>query len=162
MSTTTSSTTTTTTTLPPYCDDDDLSSYRPNIMDYGVPTWSAQRLKATKIVNRDIEAEWYRKASKERSVDFKVTGFQPGLMLARYEQLEDLTCYKAFELIYEYLSKDVDGDVFRTLADRYHKSYEKELKRVILTGIDYDWDASGGIDSTEKYEMVAPRTLRRV
>ena len=162
MSTTTSSTTTTTTTLPPYCTDDDLVGFRPNILEYGVPSWAAQRLKATSVVNRDIAAEWYRKASKEHGVDFTMTPFQPVLMLSRYEQLEDATCHKTFELIYDYLSKDVDGDVFRDLSDRYYKLYERELKRVILTGIDYDWDSSGALDSTEKYEMVAPRTLRRI
>lgn len=162
MATTTSSTTTTTTTLPPYCTDDDLTDLRPNIMDFGLSSWSAQRTRATKIVNRDLSAEWYRKASKERSIDFKVTPFNPCLMLSRYDQLEDLTCWKTFQLIYEYLSKDVEEDVFRDLADRYRKSYERELKRVILIGIDYDWNASGGIDYTEKLEMVSPRTLRRI
>lgn len=159
MSTTTS---TTTTTLPPYCTDDDLAGYRPNIMQFGVTSWSAQRLKATKVINRDLAAEWYRKASRERSIDFKVIPFNPSLMLSRYEQLEDLISAKAFQLIYEYLSKDVEEDVFLALADRYKKSYNEELERVILTGIDYDWDASGGLDYTEVKEMVSPRTMRRV
>ena len=131
-------------------------------MQFGVASWASQRLKATKVVNRDLTVEWYRKASKERGIDFKVTDFQPGLMLNRYEQLEDLTCYKAFQLIYEYLSKDVEGDIFWDLANRYKISYEHELKRVVLTGIDYDWNSSGALDSTEKYDMVSPRTLRRV
>lgn len=162
MSTTTSSTTTTTTTQPPYAIDSDLLDRRPNILSLGKSEWDSSHSKAKILINRDLEAMWYRKASAEEGLDFRATPFAPSRMLDAGNQLKDLGVFKALELIYEYLAKDSEEDNYMKLRDRYYKTYRDELKSVIALGIDYDWDANGILDNDEVSYQAPTRRLQRV
>ena len=47
-------------------------------------------------------------------------------------------------------------------VDDWSKEYAAELKRVIASGIDYDWDADGLIDDDEIAFPSTPRRLTRM
>ena len=159
--TATSSTTTTTSTQPPYTDDTDLTDLRSNILGLGITDLSTQHDKARAYVNRDLEAGWYRQAAKdEAGKDYRTYPFNPSLLLDT-SQVTDAATYKALELTYEKLSKDQGEDSFRTQADRYRKRYEKEIKRVILAGLHYDWDADNVLEEEERSVQRRSRRLSR-
>lgn len=161
MTTTSSTTTTTTTTQPPYAIDSDLLARRPNILSLGIDSWSDVHEKAKTLINRDLEAMWYREASKSEGLDFRETPFAPSRMLNADTQLKDLGVFKSLELMYEYLAKDSEEDNYMKLRDRYCKAYRAELKSVIDLGIHYDWDADSLIDNDEKsYQAVSRRLMR--
>lgn len=162
--TTTSSTTssTTTTTQPPYATDANLLSRRPNILSLGVSSWVTIHEKAKNLINRDLEAMWYRKAAELEAIDYRETTFAPSKMLNSDTQLNDLGIFKALELAYEYLAKDSEEDNYMKLRDRYYKAYRAELKSVIDLGIHYDWDADNLIDDDEKYHQTYTRRLQKV
>ena len=163
MSTTTTTTTTTTsTTQPPYSCDDDLTNIRTNILNLGIAEWQLSHYKARDLINRDLEAFWYRTAAEKEGVDYRETPFTPARMLNWEVQVIDLSVYKVLELAYEILAKDVAEDNFLLLSDRYKKKYQEELKRVIASGIDYDWDNDQAIDSDEIASPYRTRRLRRI
>lgn len=163
---------TTTTTQPPYSNDEDLLERRSNITNLGIAEWQLIHYKSRDIINRDIEAGWYRQACEATGkrnyniplsyIDYRTTPFVPARMLNWIIQLKDLSVFKTLELVYEYLSKDVEEDVFMKLSDRYKKKYNDELKRVIKAGIDYDWDADSIIDTEEISYQRLTRRLSRV
>lgn len=145
-----------------YCTNADLVVERPQILRKGVEDWSAQITEATVIINRSLDSRWYRSASREYNVDYREYEFDPDLLLDADVQLKRLGVYKTLQLAYQYLSKDaMEPDAFERQARRYEKLYAAELSDVLASGLNYDWDNSGAIDSTEKL-MPTMRRLKRV
>lgn len=147
----------------PYCDEDDLEKIRPNIMQLGVDGWDDQLAEADTIINRSIEARWYRAAAREYNMDYRETPFDSTKLLSSATQLKRLASYKALELAYMYLQKDKggpEGDPFEKQAANFRKLYVSELSDVLASGLDYDWSDSGDLDYTEK-KMPAVRRLAR-
>lgn len=139
-----------------YCTDIDLLTYRPNILSLGVDNWENQREYAYEIINRVIEARWYRQAAEELNVDYLEVTFDPDLIEEGY--LTRLECFKALELIYMYLKKDAqESDGFARLEEEFRKRYNEELDIILAMGITYDWDQSGAISYDERYISVSRR-----
>lgn len=142
-----------------YCSDINLLEYRPNILSLGVSDWQSQRENAYTIINRHLEAKWYRQAAGELNVDYLEVTFDPDLI--EEGSLTRLECYKALELIYMYLKKDAQqADGFSRLEEEFRQRYNEELTTLLAVGINYDWDSSGVISSDEKY-ITSPRRLHR-
>lgn len=142
-----------------YCTDEDLVSYRPNILNLGVANWNSQRTVAYEIINRVLEARWYRAAAEEQSVDWRTTLFDPTLVETNL--LKRLEVFKALELAYMYLKKDSqDADGFARLENDFRARYNEELDSILSIGISYDWDKSGTITDTEKYIVSSRRQHR--
>jgi hypothetical protein len=146
-----------------YCTEDDLEKIRPNIMQLGVDGWDDQLAEATDIINRAIEARWYRASAREYSLDYRETPFDPTKLLSAASQLTRLGVYKALELAYMYVQKDKggeEGDPFERQAANFRKLYTTELSEVLASGLDYDWSASGDLDYTEKKRPAVRRLAR--
>lgn len=145
-----------------YCTDEDLVKIRPRILDLGVTNWDDQIEEADSIINRVLEVRWYRQACREYNLDYREYPYDADLMLNAEDQLTRLGCYKTLQLIYLYLAKDSpEADAFERNAASFQKLYTTELADVLAQGIDYDWDSSGGISTTEK-RMPSMRRLKRV
>lgn len=144
-----------------YCEDADLLPYRPKILSLGVSDWQTQREEAFAIINRIIDARWYREIIKQNKFDIdpNQTPFSPDLVQA--DQLKRLACFKTLELAYMLLMKDgVEADAFERNMKTFRQLYNEELDVVLATGISYDWDASGSLTYDERY-IRAPRRLKR-
>lgn len=143
-----------------YSTDADLVKIRPNIMDLGVDAWSDQHDEAALIIDRVIIARWYKTAASEYSLDWRDTEFDSTLV--EDNTFLRLSCYKALELAYLYLMKESPKeDPFEREMKLFRDLYNQELELVLSTGIGYDWDASGAVADTEKYQSF-PRRLSRV
>ena len=148
-----------------YCTDNDLLLKRPKILNYGVSTFESGDTdvisEATEIINRVIEARWYRETAGNFGYDFRDTPFNQDSLSNDGVQLKRLAVYKSLELAYEFLMKDSpDQDGFERQMNNFAKKYKEELAIVLEVGIDYDWDAGGTITSDEKYQQ-STRTLER-
>lgn len=144
-----------------YCEDVDLLFYRPNILSLGVTDWEDQRKEAFELINRIVDARWYREIVRQNKFDIDPdqTPFTPDYV--EEDQLKRLACYKTLELAYMKLAKEgPDEDGFERNMKNFRQLYNEELDIILAVGITYDWDASGSLTYDERY-LKAPRRLKR-
>jgi hypothetical protein len=134
-----------------YSTDSDLVAIRPNILGLGVTAWTAKHDEAATLINRALESMWYKRAAEEHEVDWGDTPFDSSKV--DKTQLVRLSCYKVLELAYLYLMKDSpEADGFAREREIFARMYNDELNAVLQTGISYDWDASGTVETDERCE----------
>ena len=149
-----------------YCTDADMASYRPNIMDLGKEDWEDQREEAFSMINRVIEARWYRKVAQEMGISFSNIlvdtshiPFDPDKVKTGF--LTRLEAFKALELAYMFLKKDSpQSDGFERNEKTFRDRYNEELELILSIGVEYDWDDSGEVEQDERY-IRQPRRLVR-
>lgn len=143
-----------------YCTEDDLVLIRPDVLDLGVASWLDQITEAGKVIDRAIEVQWYRRIAEENNIDWRTTTFDRDLLLNADSQLTRLGCYKSLEYIYLYSRKHRKDDAFEEERLLFRDMYSDELKEVLLAGIDYDWDSSGALETTETSIQQVRRLVR--
>lgn len=143
-----------------YSDDDDLVAIRANILSLGVPDWDSMHEEAFAIINRQLNRRWYKSAAEERGIDWRVTQFDPDLLLI--DEISRASCYKTLELIYLFLMNDApESDGFERLMKIFRDRYNEEFVTIMANGLSYDWS---GDDTHAEDEMFVriPRRLVRV
>jgi len=142
-----------------YHSDDDLTAIRPNIFSYGITDFEELMEKSESIINRSLEANWYRGVATNNGLDFRTTVFNPELLLNGTTQLVALASYKSLQLIYLFLMKEQgsEPDAFERQSGTFKKLYGEEMKEVLDAGLDYDWSDDGNIDAGEN---IVPRIRR--
>ena len=144
-----------------YSDDDDLIKIRTNILSLGVTDWEDKHIESKEIIDRAIASKWYRTVASDNNVNYLDTPFDSDYLLNGGDQLTRLSCYKALQLIYLDLMKELpDQDGFERYSDKFEDLYDKELSEILSSGLDYDWDQSGSITSGER-DQAKKRRLRR-
>ena len=144
-----------------YSKDADLAKVRPKIMEYGVSKWDDQRTEAEAQINRILDHDWYRPEANHLGVNWREYPFDSDNLLNGAEQLKTLSCYKTLSLAYLHLMKDApEADAFERQHKLFEKLYAEELRGVLAAGIDYDWDESGVLASTETKRPVRRRLSR--
>ena len=143
-----------------YCTNADLVKIRPDILDLGVTDWADQILEAGKVIDRAIEARWYRTVAKEYNIDPRETPFDRALLLTAEGQTTRLGSYKTLELVYLFLMKNRADDAFEKERLLFQKMYRDELEEVLISGLDYDWDEDDDIASSEKNQPQMRRLER--
>lgn len=142
--------------------DDDLTEIRPDIFSYGYTDFENQMQESEDIISRTIESKWYRTRAEEVGVDWRSTEFDRTLLLEASTQLRRVASYKSLELIYLFLMKEApEPDAFERQMNTFKKLYNEEIQEVLDSGLDYDWDESGGIDPGEN-KLPRIRRLHRV
>ena len=145
-----------------YHSEDDLVEVRPEILNFGVTDFDNRMQESEDIINRVLDAQWYRAVAEDNGVDWRETVFDPTLLLNGETQLKRLSVYKSLQLIYMHLMKESpESDAFERMMKLFKSLYTDELNEVLNAGLDYDWDASGTIDSGER-NLPVIRRLQRV
>lgn len=144
-----------------YSTDEDLTKIRPKIMDYGIVAWDNQRTDAETAIDRLLDRQWYRPEATHLGVNWREYPFDAALMLNAVIQLKTLSSYKTLELAYLYLMKDApEPDAFERQHELFKKLFATELREVLATGIDYDWDENDELAAVEKIRPVQRRLKR--
>ena len=143
-----------------YCDESDLIKIRPSILELGVDSWSDQIVEAGDIIDRAIEANWYRRIAEENSVDWRTTLFDRDQLTNASSQVRRAACYKTLELIFMYLMKHRVDDAFEKQRKLFSELYLNEMRDVLISGLDYDWDDDGL--SSDEISVPQVRRLVRV
>ena len=141
-----------------YSSDQDLLKIRPGILQYG-DDWEDQHNEAKTIIDRELEARWWRENAANWGIDPTETQFDSDLVDTTY--LVRLSCYKVLELIYTTLMLDTaQPDGFKDQRAIFADLYKEELARILATGLGYDWDSSGAVEPDERLQP-RYRRLRR-
>lgn len=143
-----------------YSTDADLLKYRSDILSFNVDSWSDQHDEAYSIINRIIQARWYRDAAVKMGYDPNLTLFDPTLI--KTGTLTRLEAFKTLELAFMVLKKNApEEDGFERFEKSFRDRYNEELAIILDVGIDYDWSGSGTFDDDELY-IRSPRRQKRV
>ena len=132
----------------------DIQEYEPDIIDFGIPDFSAEITKAQNDVFRDLRIRWWPAYSVGLYDLSKLNTGQtePDENLYTASQLTRATVYQALGFhIYPKLAKfDVDQDLFERKMEFYRKEYARELDLILRDGVEYDFDSSGTVDAGER------------
>jgi len=129
-------------------------------MELGVADWTDQIEEAGSIIDRALDAGWYRDIAKNNDIDWRTDPFDRDLLLNLDIQLKRLGCYKTLELIFLYVKKHAVDDVYEEERKVFAKMYGDELRQVLSSGFDYDWDESGTIVAGENLIPQVRRLVR--
>jgi len=142
--------------------DSDLEQYEPDIKNYGIQDFSDLHALSTADIKRDIEIEWWPRATYGRynTLVGTTTSFEDSLL-----QDSQWTRAAVFHVlgfyVYPRLSTfDPNGDVFREKMAYYRQEYRNEFDKILRLGVKYDFDSSGTITTSEKKPTHFNRLVR--
>lgn len=132
----------------------DIQDYEPDILDFGIPNFTAEISKAQNDVLRDLRIRWWPTYQVGLyDLTRLTTGQQePDEDLYTASQLTRACVYNALGFhIYPKLAKfEPEQDLFERKMEFYRNEYERELDLVLRDGIEYDADSSGTVGNDEK------------
>lgn len=132
----------------------DIQEFEPDILDFGIPDFDAEIIKAQNDVFRDLRIRWYPTYHIGLyDISRLNTGqSKPDEDLYTASQLTRACVYNALGFhVYPKLAKfEPDQDLFERKMEFYRKEYERELDLVLRDGVEYDADSSGTVDTSEK------------
>ena len=135
-----------------FSSDADLMDIIPDILSFGIDSFSTDHAKAQADIERKIRADWWDKR-----------GFS-GELKAQYLTDSQWTRANAYLVLWKYalpqLTNWVDGDRFQGMIDFYKSRFAEELEAVFKDGVEYDADSSGTISDEEKTPINDGRLVR--
>lgn len=154
------------------CTNDDLKAVRPNILTYGIVSWTEDTessgtitgvdklTEAQEQIARILDIRWYREAAKARYYEPLDPDEKFDLDKVKGDYLKRAAVYKVLELAYQYCMNDApEPDSFERNSAYFAKQFEKEMDFVIGQGLQYDW-SNDGDPSDENIEPIQRRLLR--
>ncbi len=147
----------------------DITSYQPDILEYGIANFDTQLQFAEDDVLRQIREEWwerYRHTVRYKDIT-KVTTLEMDNSKLTDAQWKRAVIYKALaEYIYPQLTKwkDPQGgdgqDAFQVQIEFYRAKYAEEFQAVLRDGVEYDEDGDSTVTASEKEPIHHLRLVR--
>ena len=135
-----------------FSSDADLMDIVPDILSFGIDSFSTDHAKAQADIERKIRADWWDKR-----------GFS-GELKPQYLTDSQWTRANAYLVLWKYalpqLTNWVDGDRFQGMIDFYKSRFSEEIEAVFKDGVEYDDDNNGTIDDDEKTPINDGRLVR--
>ena len=135
-----------------FSSDADLMDIVPDILSFGIDSFSTDHEKAQADIERKIRADWWDKR-----------GFS-GELKPQYLTDSQWTRANAYLVLWKYalpqLTNWVDGDRFQGMIDFYKSRFSEEIEAVFKDGVEYDDDNNGTIDDDEKTPINDGRLVR--
>jgi hypothetical protein len=135
-----------------FSSDADLMDIIPDILSFGIDSFSTDHAKAQADIERKIRADWWDKR-----------GFS-GELKAQYLTDSQWTRANAYLVLWKYalpqLTNWVDNDRFLGMIDFYKSRFAEEIEAVFKDGVEYDDDNNGTIDDDEKTPINDGRLVR--
>ena len=135
-----------------FSSDADLMDIIPDILSFGIDSFSTDHAKAQADIERKIRADWWDKR-----------GFS-GELKPQYLTDSQWTRANAYLVLWKYalpqLTNWVDGDRFQGMIDFYKSRFAEEMEAVFKDGVEYDDDNNGTIDDDEKTPINDGRLVR--
>ena len=132
--------------------DADLLDVIPDILSFGIDSFSAEHAKAQADIERKIRADWWSKR-----------GYS-GELNPAYLTESQWTKANAYLVLWKYalprLTKWTEGDKFQAMIDFYKARYGEEIDDIFKDGIEYDADNSSTISDEEKMPIHDGRLVR--
>lgn len=135
-----------------FSSDADLMDIIPDILSFGIDSFSTDHAKAQADIERKIRADWWDKR-----------GFS-GELKPQYLTDSQWTRANAYLVLWKYalpqLTNWVDNDRFQGMIDFYKSRFAEEIEAVFKDGVEYDDDNNGTIDDDEKTPINDGRLVR--
>ena len=135
-----------------FSSDADLMDIIPDILSFGIDSFSTDHAKAQADIERKIRADWWDKR-----------GFS-GELKPQYLTDSQWTRANAYLVLWKYalpqLTNWVDNDRFLGMIDFYKSRFAEEIEAVFKDGVEYDDDNNGTIDDDEKTPINDGRLVR--
>lgn len=135
-----------------FSSDADLMDIVPDVLSFGIDSFSTDHAKAQADIERKIRADWWDKR-----------GFS-GELKPQYLTDSQWTRANAYLVLWKYalpqLTNWVDGDRFQGMIDFYKSRFAEEIEAVFKDGVEYDDDNNGTIDNDEKTPINDGRLVR--
>ena len=132
----------------------DIQDYEPDILNYGVPDFEAEILKAQQDVFRLLRIRWWPTQTIGLYDVTYLAGSdqEPVESLYTPSQLTRAAVYHCLgHHIYPKLAKfEPDQDIFERKMIHYRQEFEQEFDLVLRAGVEYDRDSSGTVSDSEK------------
>ena len=135
-----------------FSSDADLLNITPDILSFGIDSFSSEHAKAQADIERKIRADWWDKR-----------GFS-GELKPAYLTDSQWTRANAYLVLWKYalpqLTNWVDGDRFQGMIDFYRSRYSEEVEAVFKDGIEYDGNNDGVVNEAERTPINDGRLVR--
>jgi len=135
-----------------FSDDSNLVELVPDILDFGITSFSDEHPRAQADIEREIRNQWWHRKGIAGEMD------------PSYLTDSQWTRSASYLVLWKYalpqLTNWVDDDRFLAMIDFYKARYGEEIDAVFQDGIEYDADNDGQVTDKEK-EIVAINRLNR-
>jgi hypothetical protein len=135
-----------------FSEDSNLTELVPDILDFGISSFSDEHGRAQADIEREIRNRWWHRKGIAGEMDVS------------YLTDSQWTRSAAYLVLWKYalpqLTNWVDDDRFLQMIDFYKARYGEELDAVFQDGVEYDADNDGTVTDKEK-EPVALNRLNR-
>ncbi len=145
-----------------FANNSDLVNLYPTAMDHGVADWTSELALAQGDVETLIKTRWFNQefgTSRGRS-QVGQPAYDPAKLTDT--QWTRATVYRALAVyILPKLSTfRPEGDSFREQLAFYQNRFDEEFNMQLGSGVEYDTDGDGTVDSGEKYAVAQDRLYR--
>ena len=135
-----------------FSNDSDLLNILPDILGFGIDSFSTEHAKAQADIERHIRAVWWDQR-----------GFSGELKPALLTDSQ-WTRANSYLVLWKYalpqLTNWVDGDRFQGMIDFYKSRYNEELEACFKDGVSYDANDDGTVDEAERTPINDGRLVR--
>lgn len=132
--------------------DSDLTAIIPDILTFGISSFTAEHALAQAEIERELRAKWYPKLQLNVEMDATLLTASQWTKASAYLVLWKHALPK--------LTNWVDGDRFQNMITFYKTRYEEELAAVIRDGVEYDFNDDSVVTESEKAPVYFGRLVR--
>lgn len=143
--------------------DANVLSYEPDILEYGIASFSGEHEKSRADILRILRIDWW---PRHRNVLDKYRTTATAIEMDETKLTESQFTRAAVYHVLAYyilpkLSKFTpDGDVFREKMEYYRSRFQEEINYILRDGPEYDFDGDGVVEESEKQPVHYNRLVR--
>lgn len=143
--------------------DANVLSYEPDILEYGIASFSGEHEKSRADILRILRIDWW---PRHRNVLDKYRTTATAIEMDETKLTESQFTRAAVYHVLAYyilpkLSKFTpDGDVFREKMEYYRARFQEEINYILRDGPEYDFDGDGVVEESEKQPVHYNRLVR--
>ena len=135
-----------------FSDDSNLVELVPDILDFGITSFSDEHPRAQADIEREIRNQWWHRKG--------IAGEMDPSYLADSQWTRSACYLVLWKYALPQLTNWVDDDRFLAMIDFYKARYGEEIDAVFQDGVEYDADNDGQVTDKEK-EIVPINRLNR-
>lgn len=132
--------------------DSDLTAIIPDILTFGISSFSAEHALAQAEIERELRAKWYPKLQLSVEMDATLLTSSQWTKASAYLVLWKHALPK--------LTNWVDGDRFQNMITFYKTRYEEEFAAAVRDGVEYDFNDDNTVSESEKSPVHFGRLTR--
>jgi hypothetical protein len=135
-----------------FSDDSNLVELVPDILDFGILSFSDEHPRAQADIEREIRNQWWHRKG--------IAGEMNNSYLTDSQWTRSASYLVLWKYALPQLTNWVDDDRFLAMIDFYKARYGEEMDAVFQDGVEYDADDDGQVTDKEK-EIVPINRLNR-